>query len=317
MVSKNISELIEAKYQEALKNGALTFTETTSHKAKDKETNMNFLVSYAPGLKKKAEESGAKVDPFENPSPALTVLGDVEDDGSYTLLLNKYPVVENHSLLVTKEFKSQTSALTPKDLITAYRLINRMDKEDEIRHMMFFNSGPLSGSSQDHKHLQFIPLPPKFITLQDSLCSGKEHFLPTVRTEPLQSKMTSFAHFTVPLPESSDDVDEDLLAMCYFSSLQRVLTFFQDWANEKPELEGKRSYNVLMTKAWMCIVPRSGATAKSVDLELNGTAYAGLVLTKDEEVFNKVKEDIHILDTALLECGFANTAGEKTNEYNY
>ncbi|EDO18949.1 hypothetical protein Kpol_2002p19 [Vanderwaltozyma polyspora DSM 70294] len=322
MVSKNVLELVEEKYDQALKNGNLIFTETSIDKLKDGETGMKYHVRYTPSLNKKPVsgegESEGKKNPFENPEKELIVLDDVNGDSKFRFLLNKYPVVKNHTLLVTSEFQSQNSALSPSELITAYRLINRMDDEDEgRRNMMFYNSGSLSGSSQDHKHLQFIPLPSNFITLQDSLCSGKSHYLPTSREEPLQNEKVSFAHFTVPLPESSDDVDEDLLAMCYFSLLQRSFTFFQDWAAEKPELQGNTSYNLLMTKRWMCIVPRSSTTSKSLSLNFNATAYAGLILVKDQEVLDKIKGDAHILDTALLECGFPSTAGQKTNEYDY
>ena len=37
--------------------------------------------------------------------------------------MNKYSVVPEHFLLVTKEFRSQTSPLMPPDLVNAYSLV--------------------------------------------------------------------------------------------------------------------------------------------------------------------------------------------------
>ena len=217
---------------------------------------------------------------------------------------------------MTNEFQHQTDALSPTDLLTAYKLLCSLDDEDSgKRHMVFYNSGPASGSSLDHKHLQILEMPKKFVTFQDKLSSGKEHFLPTFNSEPLQDAKVSFAHFVLPMPESEETVDEDLLAMCYISILQRALTFFQDWTNENPEL--KKSYNLMLTKEWICIVPRSKAFSDEMKIGFNSTGYCGMILTKDDEVFSKITEKPELINDILLECGFQNTAGQKPNEYNY
>ena len=133
---------------------------------------------------------------------------------------------------------------------------------------------------------------------------------------PLQDDKVSFAHFVLPLPESSDQVDEDLLAMCYVSLMQRALTFFQDWTNESPELT--KSYNVLLTKKWICVVPRSHAkSGPPLMLNINSTGYCGMILVKDREKLENLTEDPHLVDKSLLQCGFPNTAGQKPTEYHY
>lgn len=320
MIPKNVSELTKETYENALKSGALKLTETESKKLKDSQSAMQYLVSYAPSLADKPEsnESENKEDPFANPEKDLVVLEDLNGDGKYQLLLNKYPVIPEHTLLVTKEFQNQSSALAPSDLLVAYKYLCRIDDEDEdIRNLVFFNSGEQSGSSQNHKHLQSFKIPSKFTTFQDRLCNGKEHFLPTFNQEPLQDDKVSFAHFVLPLPENPDDVDEDLLAMCYISLLQRSLTFFQDWLNENPDLT--KSYNVLLTKKWICVIPRSHAKFNDDELSLsiNAAGYAGLVLAKDKKTFEKLNETPDLVDKALFECGFPSTAGQKPTEYHY
>ncbi|QLQ78685.1 hypothetical protein HG537_0B00350 [Torulaspora globosa] len=318
MLPDNVSELISKKYEEAVNNGHLCFTESTTKRLKDAKSGMNYVISYAPSLASKPER-GDQPDknPFAEPEPELTVVENVAD-GEYRLLLNKFPIVPEHTLLVTNAYKDQKSPLSPLDLMTAYKLLLKLDDEDENkRHMMIYNSGPSSGSSQDHKHLQTLRLPQNFVALQDRICAGKSHFLPDFKTEPLQDDKVSFAHFVLPLPESEEDVNEDLLAMCYVSLVQRALTFFQDWAGERPELQKNQGYNVLMTKNWICVVPRSSTRAKSLQIGFNATGYAGLILVKTQEAYDEILQVPHKIDEALLECGFPNTAGKKQTQYSY
>lgn len=346
MIDSNISDLIHQKYENAISNGSLKLTESSSKKLKDSLTGMPYLVNFAPILAEKPESNskqtdGNKEDPFENPEDDLLITPDLNGDGSYKLLLNKYPIVPEHTLLVTNKYQHQSSALTPQDLMIAYKYLCEMDDEDEnIRHLVFYNSGPQSGSSQDHKHLQSFKIPSNFITFQDKLCVGKEHFLPNIKDEPLQDSKVAFAHFVLPLPEDSNSVDEDLLAMCYFSLLQRTLTFFQDWLNENPDMV--RSYNFLLTKKWICLVPRSHAKTSdvkrepenkdsadandnaneiddsmNVNLSINATGYAGMVLVKDQESYNKILANPDLIDKSLFECGFPNTSGKRPSEYSY
>ncbi|CCF59784.1 hypothetical protein KAFR_0H03740 [Kazachstania africana CBS 2517] len=327
MFPENVRELISDKYEKAVNNGDVKLIEATSKKFKDSKTGMQYFVNLAPSLGEKIKSTEeSKEDPFARPAEELTVLADVAEN--YQLLLNKFPVVPEHSLLVTKEFQDQSSALTPKELMMAYNLVVKMDDEDEnLKHLLFYNCGPSSGSSQDHKHLQIMKLPNNFIPFQEKLCSGKEHFLPDFKTEPLQDAKVSFAHFVLPLPESPEDVNEDLLAMCYISLLQRALTFFQDWLNERPDLV--KSYNVLLTKSWICIVPRSNegfnlddqddqkSNDPKLDMSVNATGYAGLILTKSQEAFDKIADSPNVIDDLLLNCGFPNSSEQKPSEYNY
>lgn len=318
MIPATVSQLVSDKFQEAQKNNNVVYNKLDSKIVKDKETGMRYSVTLLPSLNDKPEfgETVESEDPLAAHEPELLVLEDIDGSGNLKLVLNKFPTTENHSLLITNEFKNQLSALSPEELMTSYRLISKMDDEDEgRRHMIIYNSGPQSGSSQKHKHLQLVELPKKFTPFQDVLTNGKDHFLPNLKQEPLQDDKVSFAHFVLPLPEESEEVSEDLLAMCYFSLLQRTLTFFQDWLNETPDLV--KSYNLLLTKNWICLVPRSSIKAKSLNVGFNSLGYAGILLIKDQESFDKIIETPTIVNDLLLECGFPNTAGVKPNEYNY
>ncbi|CAH01083.1 uncharacterized protein KLLA0_C00847g [Kluyveromyces lactis] len=331
MFPSNLREIVEATYEKAVANGHVKFTESSSKKLKDVDAGISYQVTFAPSLQSKPErlpiaidENGApipKKDPFAEPEPELTILDDCA--GDYKLLLNKYPVAANHLILVTKKYLLQTAPLSPKDLLTTYKLLQELDDEDEmLRHLAFYNCGPNSGSSQDHKHLQILPLPYKFVPYQDKLCSGKEHFIPNAKTEPLQDAKIPFAHYAVPLPEDPEKVDEDLLAMTFVSLLQRTLSMFQDWEGSNAEKSNDDeasipAYNVLMTKEWLCLVPRSKAFAETPSIGFNATGYAGLVLVKWDETLKVLNENPSAVTKLLLECSFPSTAGAKPTEYHY
>lgn len=318
MIPATVSQLVADKFQQAQASESVVFKKLDAKNVKDPKSGMRYSVSLVPSLSEKPEfgQTAEGDDPLANSEPELTVLEDLDGSGELKLVLNKYPVTENHSLLITNKFKNQLDALSPEELTTAYRLVCKMDNEDENkRHLVIYNSGPASGSSQSHKHLQLVEIPRNFTPFQDVLTNGKDHFLPNLKQEPLQDGKVSFAHFVLPLPEDADEVNEDLLAMCYFSLLQRTLTFFQDWLNETPDLV--KSYNLLMTKNWICLVPRSAIKAKTLNVGFNALGYAGILLIKDQESFDKVIENPAVVNELLGECGFPNTEGVKPNEYNY
>ncbi len=68
-------------------------------------------------------------------------------------ILNKFNVVDNHLLIVTREFEQQRSLLTLRDFEALWRCLNEYDS------LGFYNGGPEAGASQPHKHLQLVPLP--------------------------------------------------------------------------------------------------------------------------------------------------------------
>ncbi|CCC68984.1 hypothetical protein NCAS_0B09000 [Naumovozyma castellii] len=313
-MAQRLAQSISKKYTDALANGDVQFNQIESKSIRNAENGMQYSVRLSTGLLKKPErgDTPKNKDPLGENEPALTISNDVFGNGDFKLVLNKYPVLPEHSLLVTNEFKHQLSPLSPDELLHSYQLLCKLDNENK-RHVIFYNSGPTSGSSLDHKHLQLLQIPEGFTPYQDKLCFGKDHFLPNLKEEPLQDPKLSFAHFVLPLPELETDVTDELLAMCYASLLQRVLTFFQDWEGETLQ----KGYNVILTKRWISMIPRSSIKAKSLQIGFNATGYFGLILVKYKEVFDNIIDNPQLLDDVLLECGFPNTSGQRPTEYNY
>jgi len=72
--------------------------------------------------------------------------------GNHRLLFNKFPIKDNHMILVSKDFKSQYTHL---DLFEISELILL---QNYVNGIVFFNGGKKSGASQPRKHIQCIPL---------------------------------------------------------------------------------------------------------------------------------------------------------------
>lgn len=76
-------------------------------------------------------------------------------------MLNKYPVIPNHFILATKEYREQTKLLEQDDLAATMLCLREWEKESEDKEkrlFAFFNSGRHSGASQPHRHIQFLPV---------------------------------------------------------------------------------------------------------------------------------------------------------------
>jgi sulfate adenylyltransferase (ADP) / ATP adenylyltransferase len=124
---------------------------------------------YCPSLAKKptpskqdGERSAKKVDPFENPSRDLLIAEIPASAPSHVLVLNKFPVIEDHFIIATKAYKEQTHRLEQEDIALAFECLKSWEsggQSDNGRKLFaFFNSGPHSGASQRHRHLQFLPV---------------------------------------------------------------------------------------------------------------------------------------------------------------
>lgn len=67
----------------------------------------------------------------------------------HSLIFNKYPVTDNHVLIITKEFEHQREALTKDDMEACVLTMKIIENG-----FIFYNCGADSGASQVHKHVQ-------------------------------------------------------------------------------------------------------------------------------------------------------------------
>jgi ATP adenylyltransferase len=88
-------------------------------------------------------------DPFRPPwTDALFV----EERGpDHALLLNKFPVLDDHLLLVTRAWRDQEDPPDDRDFAALRAALAELDA------LWFYNGGRAAGASQPHRHLQLVP----------------------------------------------------------------------------------------------------------------------------------------------------------------
>ncbi|GAB0494153.1 hypothetical protein MMPV_005443 [Pyropia vietnamensis] len=155
-------ELVHATSARALAAGTLAPIATTTSVHPD--SGIPFLLHTLSGPRKptareptapaRAPQPGStpkkRFNPFLPYEPSLFVAA---APPAHVVLLNKFPVVADHLLLVTSAYEAQSSLLTAADLNAAWAVLAEVDG------LAFYNAGGMAGASQHHKHLQVVPTP--------------------------------------------------------------------------------------------------------------------------------------------------------------
>jgi ATP adenylyltransferase len=334
---------VPTQFTRAKEGGDLFFFPSTVHK--HSENNVDFEIRLCPALEQKPvlptprfetapllEAIKKKIsDPFMPPYNTGLYIGEMKDEleeNEYVVLLNKFAVVEGHFLLITKKFESQTSPLSPSDLVTTYRLLQESKKQGR-NIFAFYNCGDNSGASQPHKHLQLIPCP-------DGDAPPIERLARTARLEspdkPFMISSLPHAHYILRLPQhlstlaSNSPTDlaqlETVLSGAFITLLDLVFSTLRHLEQDgsKP---ARPSYNAILTLDHLHLVPRfresyslsSSAPAPASHLEIasnkddvvsvNSLGFAGMFLVKSQEQLEKVQKEglARILTSVGCESG--------------
>lgn len=175
-------------------------------------------------------------------------------------LLNKYPVVIHHLLIVTRAYEDQESPLTRADFAALWSSLAAFDG------LAFYNAGRVAGASQPHKHLQIVPLPLaasgaavpiqpwiESATFDDGI--GRIEALP-------------FAHALVRADPAWLAGSPGAGAFCAYQELRHAVGL-----EEGP-------YNLLATRDWLLLVPRRRESLQSISI--NALGFAGALLARDD-----------------------------------
>ena len=228
------------------------------------QSGVAFQVRVITALAKKEEGKAAQpnANPFLPYDPDLFV---AELSPTHVALLNKFNVVDHHLLMVTRAFEDQATLLTREDCAALLLCLAGIDG------LGFYNAGPAAGASQRHKHLQLIPLP--------GLPEGRPPIEPLLRSVQMAGATGTapgfpFLHAYAPMhpdwPDQRNDGASALLA-CYRSLLRAV--GLSDETASTP-------YNLLVTRQWLLLVPRSQEFFEGISI--NALGFAGALLVKDE-----------------------------------
>lgn len=214
-------------------------------------------------------------DPFLPYEEALFVADITE---THVALLNKYNVVDEHLLLVTREFERQESPLGQEDFEALCRCLV------EYPSLGFYNCGVLAGASQPHKHLQLVPLPlgphglevPISPLLAGTAPEGAMERPGRVSLAP----GLPFRHAISRLGEGLWRGSTAQAARELVSRYLELLGALGRLPQRGPEGWTCPPYNLLCTREWMLVVPRENERFEGVSL--NSLAFAGCFLVRDD-----------------------------------
>ena len=241
----------------ALSSGALQPIATEQITLTDH--GLPFVVKWVSSLlakpRRQKPAGSPSFNPFLPPEGALT-LGALAPD--HLLILNKFPVMPHHLLVITRHFEAQTDPLNAGDFAALARLI------DTNGGLGFYNGGETAGASQPHKHLQWIPdLPPLAQRLQTVLTASHSPF--------------NFRHAFAPL--TADDWAASVIGERLAACFRTLCTNVGVDASRAP----LPPYNLLVTRHWMWLIPRRAERWR--DMSINALGFAGSLFVKSRDRF--------------------------------
>lgn len=276
------------------------------------EGGVRFFVRVLASLAQKEQErkrqeqgaaAGKPANPFL-PFEEELFVADVSE--THAAILNKYQVVEDHLLIITREFEQQRSLLTLRDVEALWRCLG------DYESLGFYNGGPEAGASQPHKHLQLVPLPlapggpPVPIAPLLAGATGGE--------EPTELSGFDFLHAFARLRApgaagegcGAREAHERYLALLGRLGLRSL-------AAEGAELQ-RAPYCLLVTREWMLVVPRSREHFGPISI--NALGFAGALLVWNDEQLRMLKEAgpfAALRETALPARSGAGSAAASTS----
>lgn len=276
---------IDLTHQRALERGALQPIRTERQTVRD--GNIEFLIRWVPALAQKDSERldaalrrDPDFNPFLPPDPDLTVglLGD-----EHVAVLNKYPVIARHLLIVTREFESQT---VPLDLADFTALAQVMS---ELGGLGFYNGGTDAGASQRHKHMQWIPEAASAARLS-RLTDGLPDDLPAGTATSRDD--LPYRHCFVRLPVGPNS-DYTRLGRAFHDAYLHACEVLGLPCDRDP----MPPYNLLTSHDWFAVIPRSREHCDRISV--NALGFAGSLFVPKPELIAVVRSagPLHVLAT--------------------
>jgi len=260
---------IENSTRQAIKRGALRPIETTRETVEDQ--GIAFDVRVVSSLALKAHEANPEVHPpdFDPFLPYDQDLFVADISETHVAILNKFPVVNNHLLIITRVFEEQTSSLRLADFEALWACMQEFDG------LAFYNAGEVAGASQRHKHFQIVPLPLNSngppVPIETAIDAA------AITTGIWKSPMLSFQHCIAML----DGIDTLSISEAGNMLLENYAALLDGVGLGKASDE-RRKYNLLATLRWMMLVPRSREHFEGISINALGFAGELLVMDRDQ-----------------------------------
>ncbi|MDX5364532.1 MAG: DUF4922 domain-containing protein [Pseudazoarcus pumilus] len=233
------------------------------------DCGIRFLVRWASTLARKDAARKPAADsppanPFLPPETALT-LGAA--GSGHLLVLNKFPVIARHLLIITRTFEEQQAPLTRGDFDALASVMQ------SLGGLGFYNGGADAGASQRHKHLQWIPESPQSDCLRSMSAA-----LPTdgATLQVLTHPLLHWRHAFVRLDRQPDGT---LLAEAFARGAAHC--------HLNPQEGRMPPYNFLANDEWMLVVPRSHERCEGISI--NALGFAGSMFVRDPSQIETVR----------------------------
>ena len=188
------------------------------------------------------------------------------------MCLNKFPVIEHHALIVTRDFQDQEAPLDRGDFEALWICLREGG-------LAFYNAGAAAGASERHRHLQLVPTPiadPPLATPFDAV-QADAHFdggIGRVASLPFLHGLGRLRAIANQPPAEAAEV---LLGL--YRQLARA---FGCHRHGQP-------YNLLVCRDWMLIVPRARAQWRGVNV--NGLGFAGALMVPGREELEVLRRE--------------------------
>ena len=208
---------------------------------------------------------GPKINPFK---PWDKILEIDSIGNGHQLILNKYPVQLGHVLLITNEWKEQNGWLDIKD----WEAIKEVNKDTS--GLWFFNSGPLAGASQPHRHVQLLRRDPSELS-----CPREKWILDLNNVNYKNEKFSK----NIILKKFSKSLNEENIHEIY-KELAYKLGLGEPRKDKKP----RYPYNLIFTNKWIILIKRK--TDNLFGISINALGYAGYILVTEKSDINYLRK---------------------------
>jgi len=275
-MSDDLLHRIDYTLSRATESGALQPIRTEHTLIRD--AGIDFTVRWVSSLAHKdvarvsaATHRDPNFNPFLPPEPELTVgpLGE-----RHLAVLNKFPVIERHLLIITRTFEAQTAPLTHTDFVALATVMNALGG------LGFYNGGAEAGASQPHKHLQWIPQAGEGAAL-GAFTSRLPAKLPAgkVATHPDLPWQHCFVRLA---PEHAHDTGQfgELLYDAFLRACSAV--------GIDHDLDPMPPYNLLASRDWLTVIPRRCEHHEHISV--NALGFAGSLFVRRPEQINTVRD---------------------------
>ena len=207
--------------------------------------------------------------PKQNPFCPWEKILEIDKIGkNHQLILNKYPVQKGHILLITNSWKPQNGWLDIND----WKAIKEVN--NDTNGLWFFNSSPIAGASQPHRHFQLLRRSEGELS-----CPREKWFL------------------EMDIDKDTNNILKRNIIVSKFNFLENSLSHFELYLELAMKLglgtpvndrKPRYSYNILITNRWITIIKRSNDHIHG--FSINGLGFAGYLLVTEKSDINYLRK---------------------------